>query len=330
MRCISKRLFLIIISLIIMISFTACGSELVTSSYSIFDTSYKYNLISSDYQSTINNGFFATDLCVSGPENIGISKVESSSLCSAAGLFNLTQKEVLYAQNIYDQIYPASTTKIMTMLVVVENMDLNAMTVVSARAVDQEKDASTIKLKEGDVISVKDLLYGLELQSGNDAAIALAEACSGSVENFVELMNARAKEIGATNTNFVNSNGLHDENHYSTVYDMYLILNEALKNATFYEIFTAKSYSTTYQRASGETVEAEWKSTNAYLTGKSTAPSSITVLGGKTGTTAAAGYCLVLYSKNDRGEDVISIVFNADGRSDLYYIMNQILSNFGE
>jgi D-alanyl-D-alanine carboxypeptidase (penicillin-binding protein 5/6) len=108
---------------------------------------------------------------------------------------------------------------------------------------------------------------------------------------------------------------------------MYLILNAALKNETFYNIFTASNYTANYT-SGGEAKTVEWSTTNQYITGKVSVPSGFTILGGKTGTTGAAGYCLVLLSENQDHERIISIVFNADCRSNLYLLMNQILSNY--
>ena len=165
------------------------------------------------------------------------------------------------------------------------------------------------------------------LRSGNDAAVTIAEGISGDQEKFAELMNSTAKSLGATNSHFVTPNGLHDENHYTSVYDMYLILNAALENPDFYQIFTANSYTASYT-SGGEAKTAEWSSTNQYQTGKVRTPSGFTILGGKTGTTGAAGYCLVLLSENEEHERIITIVFNADCRSNLYLLMNEILSNY--
>jgi D-alanyl-D-alanine carboxypeptidase (penicillin-binding protein 5/6) len=202
------------------------------------------------------------------------------------------------------------------------------MVTVSAEAVDQAADSSICNLKEGDVISVKNLLYGLILASGNDAAIALAEYHSGSVDAFVEEMNRTAQELGATNSNFRNPNGLPDEEHYTTVYDMYLIFKEAVKQADFLDVIGSGEVTANYLDKNGNAVEKTWTNTNRYMTGKVDAPEGFTILGGKTGTTSAAGYCLVLYSMNANGEKIISIVFKADGRANLYLLMNEMLKGF--
>jgi D-alanyl-D-alanine carboxypeptidase (penicillin-binding protein 5/6) len=109
---------------------------------------------------------------------------------------------------------------------------------------------------------------------------------------------------------------------------MYLIFQAAIKLQAFTDLIHTDSYSTSYKNASGNTVDVTWANTNGYLSGDAETPEGITVVGGKTGTTTAAGYCLVLYSTNSKGEDIVSIVFKADGRLDLYSLMNQILSSF--
>ena len=323
-KCINK---LIALSLILCLSFLmiSCGSkEESVATYKMYDSSFIYGITHNG--ATANVDLFAKDLCVVGTDDLGTSAVDSQ-VAGAAGAFNTTKQTVVYAQSMHEKMYPASTTKILTAYIACLYGNLDDYYTVSANAVDQEADSSVINLKEGDVISLRDLLYGLMLRSGNDAAIAIAEGLKGDVDSFVELMNSTAKSLGATNTNFVTPNGLHDENHYTTVYDMYLILNAAMQNETFYNIFTASSYTANYT-SGGAAKTVEWNTTNQYITGKVSTPNGFTILGGKTGTTGAAGYCLVLLSENENQDKIISIVFNADCRSNLYLLMNQILTNY--
>jgi D-alanyl-D-alanine carboxypeptidase (penicillin-binding protein 5/6) len=179
-------------------------------------------------------------------------------------------------------------------------------------------------------MTLRDLLYGLMLRSGNDAAIAIAEGISGDVDTFVNLMNQEATALGAVNSHFVTPNGLHDEDHYTTVYDMYLIFNAAIQNDDFRTILQTTTYNVFYTTSDGTETSQTWNTTNYYLLGKEQAPDGITVIGGKTGTTGEAGYCLVLLSKNEQNQQIISIVFDADARTNLYYLMNEILNLYGE
>ena len=303
MKCINKISSILLI-FCMSLSLVACKGNNTESvaTYKMYDTSSVYGITHSMASTDVE--MFAKDLCVAGTEDLGTSAVDSQ-VAGAAGAFNLTDKSVVYAQQLHEKMYPASTTKIMTAYIACLEGNLDDYYTVSANAVKQDSDSSTINLKEGDVISLRDLLYGLMLRSGNDAAIAIAEGLSGDVESFVDKMNNTAKSIGATNTHFVTPNGLHDENHYTTVYDMYLILNEAMKNETFYTIFTASNYTASYT-SGGSAKTAEWNTTNQYTTGKITTPSGFTVIGGKTGTTGAAGYCLVLLSENEDHDKISS------------------------
>ena len=309
----------------VFLSLVACSAEQEdVTSYNVYTTSFEYGLTQNG--GTSNVELFAKDLCVSNTDDIGTSSVDSQ-VASGAGAFNLTDQSTVYAQGIHEKLYPASTTKILTAYIACMNGNLDDYYTVSANAVKQASDSSVINLREGDVISLRDLLYGLMLRSGNDAAIAIAEGLCGDVESFANVMNDTAKSLGATNSHFITPNGLHDENHYTTVYDMYLILNAAINNPDFYTIFTATNYTASYT-SGGKLKTAEWTTTNQYQNGKIKKPAGFTILGGKTGTTGAAGYCLVLLSENEEHDKIISIVFNADCRSNLYLLMNEILSNY--
>ena len=259
--------------------------------------------------------------------NVGMESTDSK-VAEGAGTFNLATNTVTYAQNIYEKLYPASTTKILTAYIALKYGNLEDYVTVSENAANQASDSSVCGLKAGDVVQLKDLLYGMMLKSGNDAAIAIAEHLGGSVEGFADMMNQEALAMGATRSHFVNPNGLPDENHYTSVYDLYLIFQNAVQNQTFVDIISTMSYDVVYTDVNGSSVEKTWENTNQYLTGKEKAPEGITVVGGKTGTTGAAGYCLVLYSYNASGQPIVSIVLKADGKSNLYLLMNEMLSGF--
>ena len=189
-----------------------------------------------------------------------------------------------------------------------------------------EAGASMAGIKPGDTFTLEQLLYGLMIPSGNDAANAIADHIAGSTDAFVEKMNAKAKELGATHTHFVNANGLHSTDHYTTAYDLYLIFNEALKLPLFCEIINAQSYTADYTDANGVAKQQVWKVGNWYLKGDREAPEGVTVLGGKTGTTQAAGYCLIMASDGDDGKEYISVVLKSANRPSLYDNMTEILT----
>lgn len=326
MKCISKRKLLCCCVSIAAIFISGCSvsSTELNQAYDIYETGKTVGISTTTADDV---SYFSKDLCVSEDINIGIEDT-NSEVAEGAGVFNLATNTVTYSKNLYEKLYPASTTKILTAYIALKYCDLNEMVTVSENAVNQTTDSSICNLNAGDVISMRYLLYGLMLRSGNDAAIAIAEHISGDVDSFAVLMNQEAKALGATNSNFVNPNGLPDENHYTTIYDMYLIFQAALQNETFVTIISTVSTDVTYYNKSGEAVSQSWSNTNQYLLGKQTAPDGITVVGGKTGTTGEAGYCLVLYSYNSENQPIISIVFKADCKSNLYLLMNEMLAGY--
>ena len=328
MKCINKRALAGLLIVSVFLSVTGCGKaeSVVENAYPVYGESSSVNVLSGA-EDTVSS-YFGANLCVGGTENIGQESVEHNSVAEAAGVFNTATNTITYAQNIYERMYPASTTKILTAYLAIKYGNLSDVVTISDNAVNLASDSSKCGLQAGDQMTLQDLLYGLMLRSGNDAAIAIAEHISGSVEAFVDLMNQEAAKLGATGSHFMNPNGLPDENHYTTVYDMYLIFKEAIKYELFVDIVSCASYTANYTDNAGNPVEKAWNSTNRYLTGAKKKPQSVTVFGGKTGTTGAAGYCLVLYSKNETGHDMVSVVFKADGPSDLYLYTGEILDGF--
>ena len=328
MKCINKRsLSMLLIAALIFgaISGGCKKEEADTGTYRLYETSYQYGLLHS--ATLAESPLFASDLCIPEDENINVEELDTSGV-KACGMFNGTTKETLYARDIYHKIYPASTTKIMTAYIALKYGDPDLKVTVSENALDIDPKSSVAGLKVGDQISIRQLLYGLMLVSGNDAAVAIAEGVGGSVESFVSLMNTEANALGATNTHYVNSNGLPSEDHYTTVYDMYLILNAASQMEAFTDIIKTTSYNASYESSSGATVTKTWNNTNRYLDGRAKAPANVSIIGGKTGTTGQAGYCLCLLSRNENNELILSFVFGAGSAGDLYYYMNNLLTKF--
>lgn len=148
--------------------------------------------------------------------------------------------QVLYNKNMHDQRFPASTTKLITALLAIENLDLSKTVTIDAETPFTE--GSRVYLLEGERVTVDQLLYAMMLESANDAAVALGKEIAGSIPAFAERMNRKAIELGAKNTNFVNPNGLHDDNHVSTAYDLAMIAKEAMKNEKIRELVTTYRY----------------------------------------------------------------------------------------
>lgn len=204
------------------------------------------------------------------------------------------------------QLPMASTTKIMSALIIAEDCDLSEVITVPDQAVGIE--GSSIYLKYGEQISIKDLLYGLMLRSGNDSACALAIHHSGSVEKFVEKMNERAKEIGAKDTHFANPSGLPDNTHYTTARDLCNIARTAMQNEVFREVVGTKNYSGDFR---------VFVNKNKLLTNLDGAN------GVKTGYTEKAGRCLVSSAERD-GMDVVCVVLNC---YDMFERSQKIIEN---
>ena len=215
----------------------------------------------------------------------------------AALLVDGSSGRVLYAKNEHEELYPASITKVTTALLVLEaikrgDLRLDQTVTVSASALaGQDPDGSTAGIKEGEQLTVEELLYCMLVVSANEACSILAEAVSGSVDAFVEQMNQRVQELGCVNTHYVNDSGLHDPQHYSSAWDIYLITREAMKYDEFMTIVNSKSYtvpatnlSEARELHSTNALISTWRMLGYYYSGAQ---------GIKTGSTSDAGNCLV-------------------------------------
>ncbi len=225
---------------------------------------------------------------------------------------------VLVGKNECSKKKMASTTKIMTAIVIIENYNLNEIVTISKKA--GNTIGSRLGLKEGDKITVNDLLYGLMLRSGNDAAVALAEYASGSIEEFAKLMNKKALELNLTNTHFVTPHGLDQDEHYTTAYELALLTNYALNNKTFAKIVGTKNFTVNINGS-----PKELSNTNELL------GNFDGVYGVKTGFTNGANRCLVTSCKRGN-KDIICVVLGADTKKfrtqDSIKLLNYALNNF--
>ena len=220
----------------------------------------------------------------------------------SAVVIDRKSKNIIYGKNENVKKAMASTTKIMTAMVVIQNTNLNNTVEISKKAAGT--GGSRLGLKAGDKITVKDLLYGLLLRSGNDCAVALAEYVAGSVQEFSNLMNQNAQMLGLNNTHFVTPHGLDEEEHYTTAYELAILADYALNNELFAQIVNKKSYTININKNS-----KTLNNTNELLGNLNG------VYGVKTGFTNGAGRCLVTSIK--RGNlDVICVVLGADTKKD--------------
>lgn len=308
---------------------------------------YGWNILSGNYFGTLEQAFdssevftnalaakenmrtesFAQKLCVSSQGNVDCIKNAQLEEGQKGLLFSLSNHKVLYANGIYDKVYPASITKIMTAMLALQSGKLNDTVTITQDNVTLEDGSQVCGFVAGDQVTLDQLLHCLLVYSGNDAASAIAEYVGGSTENFVQMMNDYAAKLGCTGTHFSNPHGLQDENHYTTPYDIYLMLNEAFTYPEFTEITELPSYTVTYTGSDGTEKSTTLTATDHYLTGEATAPKDVTILGGKTGTTEVAGNCLAILTQNAYGKTFVSIVMGAATKELLYQEMNSLLQN---
>lgn len=227
--------------------------------------------------------------------------------CKSALLMDYGTGKILYEQNSHEKLAPASVTKVMTMLLAIEALDSGKISydekvTISAQASSKNNKGTMLLLEAGEVRTVKELLYGIAVESANDACIAMAEHIAGSEEEFVSLMNKRAKELGGTDTNFVNPNGLPADGHVTSAHDLALISRELMKHPGIFEFIS--KYMVTIYVGKDNDVKRELVNKNKMVRFYND------VDGIKTGWTEAAGYCISLTAK--RGNlRLISVVMGA-------------------
>lgn len=304
-----KKLYAFFIALIYCTAIlTGCGKSSLP-----LDYKETHTIVSTDRMDNFAKGF-AYDLAVSDSNVDGMTgaTVEETS---SAGIFDINKKRVLYAKDIHERLAPASLTKVMTALVAMKYGNTEDLITCSENVTDIDYDATRIGLKAGDQLTMNQALHALLIDSANDVAIAIAEHVSGDLDSFVELMNKEALEIGATNTHFVNPHGLSDNDHYTTAYDMYLMMNAAMNYELFNEIIHMTEYESVYNDSMGNEKSMKFKTTNLFLRGDYSAPGNVTVIGGKTGTTTIAGNCLILLVKDTQGNPYIAVIMRASTRA---------------
>lgn len=252
-------------------------------------------------------------------ENASLNIIGESAI-----LMDASTGEILYEKNMHEQLYPASITKLMTVLLAFEYGKLDETVTFSEDAIfGIERNSSHIALDVGEQITLEQCLYAILLQSANEASLGVAEHIGGSKEDFAKMMNDRAKELGCKNTNFVNPNGLHDDNHYTSAYDMALIAKEVLKYDKFKEIISTLKYEIPPTNKQPET-------RYLYAQHQMIKPPSIYVYegceGGKTGFTNQALNTLVTYAKRDNTE-LIAVVLKDTGANT--YVDTKTLFDYG-
>ena len=263
----------------------------------IFITSIPYTTFADDYSESNEIIDVSSEILeTTSREN---NTLEASAINSRSCIvFDRNSQMILYGKNEQKQVKMASTTKIMTAIIVIENANLEETIEVSKKAANT--GGSRLGLKTGDKIKISDLLYGLMLVSGNDAAVALAEHVGGNIEGFANLMNEKAKELNLKNTHYESPHGLDSDGHYTTAYELAKLTDYALKNRIFSKIVGTKNYAITingYSKSLSNTNELLGNLDGVY--------------GVKTGFTNGANRCLVTSCKRDN-MDIICVVLGAD------------------
>lgn len=244
---------------------------------------------------------------------------DSLILANYAVLVDLSTNQIIAERNPDTKLYPASMSKVMTMIVALEHLsDLDTTFTMTSDILDPLKveGASLAGFSDGEKVTVKDLLYGCGLSSGAEATTALAILVSGSESDFVALMNQKAQELGLVNTHFNNCTGLHDENHYTTATDLAMMMEYAMQNEQLKTILSTYQYTTssTDQHPNGVQLES---TTFEKMYGNEV--EGMTIVAGKTGFTDEAGYCLLSYAEDGEGKGYICVAAKSQGRKGAIY-----------
>ncbi len=260
----------------------------------------------------ISGGNFRASETVKSSETWKVSAGAPPSVSAESAALIDESGQILYEKNANAKAYPASTTKIMTALVVLEKLDELGLGMDSEVIIPEEAvgiEGSSIYLKKGERISIEELLYGLMLQSGNDSATALAMCVGGSLSSFVSMMNEKAETLGCSGTHFTNPSGLYEENHYTTAADLARIAGEAMKRDDFRKIVSAKDW----QNKDGSRSFHNKNKTVFQYDGAT---------GVKIGFTKASGRTLVASAKRDDKEMIAVVLRDGNWFNDAYALMD--------
>ena len=321
----------LLLLLLVVLGGTGIGAIYVLRNGTVFDKLEDAYVASREFSGGITDldslraDGFAKNLCVvvSDVPMDGVSLGENQK----GLLLDLDDRKVLYSKQALQKVYPASITKIMTAMLALKYGNMDDVVTITQENLNLEEGSQVCGFWAGDQVTMDQLLHCLLVYSGNDAAAASGEHGGGCTDGFVEMMKSYGRERGCAGTHFTNPHGLQDENHYTTPYDIYLMLKEALNYPEFTQITQSGSYTVEYTHADGSSASTTLLATDHYLTGEATPPKNVTILGGKTGTTDNAGNCLALLSQNAYGKPYISIVMGASTKDELYEQMSSLLQN---
>ncbi len=235
------------------------------------------------------------------------SEIADDIISQSVIVINCENNQVVAARNASERCYPASTTKIMTVLTAVDHItDYNQTFTFSYEITDPffRQEATMAGFKDQEAVNMTDMLYGAILPSGADATAGLAIKIAGSEEEFVKLMNKKASELGLKDTHFTNASGLYDSNHYTTAEDMAVIIRAAMKNELCKKILSTYQYTTASTPQNPDGIQLT-STLFSYMYG--TEPEGSDILGGKTGYVGESGYCIASFGKSDGGTEYVCI-----------------------
>ncbi len=255
-----------------------------------------------DFEQIDSNSEDAKELTIETSKTAGDKWTLPYVSAHSAILMDFESGDVIYDRDAHKQRPPASTTKVLTAIIALEMAELEEVTTVSDKA--GQVGESSLHLNKGNKLKLSELIEGALVKSGNDACVAIAEQTAGSLDDFVRMMNLKAVALGAVNSNFVNPHGLPDKNHYATAYDLAIIARYAMKNPSFCKYVSQKISTINYEQPQKSQII---KNTNKLLWNYPFAD------GIKTGTTNAAGKCLIASASKD-GRRLICVVLNAPDR----------------
>lgn len=263
----------------------------------------------------------ARDLCVGAGDNAldGVEGLDGE----LAGFFDIQEGDIPFAQGIYEPASAGRLVQLMTVLTAWENLDLETEVTIEQEDLPYSL-AQTCGLAAGNVIPARQLLNAVIVSSAQDACMVLAKAVSGSESAFVDGMNAKAKELGMTNTHYTNPTGAEDEEQYTSVYDTYLLLNAIRKHTELTNALGASSYTLDYSRADGEVKQQRLDSDNLYVTGIVSPPKGVTILGGKMYASEYQNYAALL-AQDNYGNPYVFIVLKTSDQTNLYERMEQMM-----
>lgn len=262
------------------------------------------------------------NLCV-GEAETSLEGVEAKE-GERAGLFDIHGRKISFSTGLYERVSPGTVTQLMTALVAFEKLNPDDTVTISQEDMVYGQNRNTCGLSADNQTTVKQLLNAVLVSSAQDACLALARSAGGSADAFVDLMNQKAQDLGMTNTNFVNATGVSDENQYTTVYDIYLLLNELLKYPDLTNAMGLSEFILNYSQADG-TAKQQWLSCdNLYATGRITVPRGVTVLGGKFFSSDTERYTALLV-QNNYGNAFAAIVFQSESETEMNNRIRQML-----